>query len=151
MSNEVEIIKERCIKKPCVQIYVSDGLSSAAVQANIKDILPALIQGLKIHKYSVGTPFFVKYGRVRTIDDVAETTEADVVCNLIGERPGLATAESMSAYIAYKAFKGMPEARMTVISNIHKDGIAAVEAGAYISDIIKLMIDKKASGVDLKI
>jgi len=146
-----EIIKKRCLLKPCVQIYVSDGLSSAAIEANLKDILPALIQGLKIHDFSVGTPFFVKYGRVRTIDDVAEATEADVVCNLIGERPGLATAESMSAYIVYKAFKGMPEARMTVISNIHRDGIAAVEAGAYISDIIKLMIEKKTSGVDLKI
>ena len=147
----IEIIKEKCVKKPTVQIYVSDGLSSAAVEANIRDILPALIQGLKIHKLSVGTPFFVKYGRVRTIDDVAETTGADVVCNLIGERPGLVTAESMSAYIVYKAYKGMPEARMTVISNIHKDGINAIEAGAYISDIIKLMIEKKASGVDLKI
>ena len=45
----------------------------------------------------------------------------------------------------------MPEARMTVVSNIHKHGIASIEAGAYIADIIKLMLDKKASGVDLKL
>ena len=150
-DNAKEEINEKCKKRQNVQIYASDGLSSAAIEANLKDILPALIQGLKMHGFSVGTPFFVKYGRVRTIDDVAEAVEAEVVCNLVGERPGLITAESMSAYIAYKAYKGMPEARMTVISNIHKDGINSVEAGAYISDIIKLMIEKKASGVDLKI
>ena len=69
---------------------------------------------------------------------------------LVGERPGLVTAESMSAYIAYKPTVGMPEARRTVISNIHKSGTPAVEAGAYIAEIIKKMLDKKKSGIDLK-
>lgn len=69
---------------------------------------------------------------------------------LVGERPGLVTAESMSAYIAYKPTVGMPEARRTVISNIHKGGTPAVEAGAYIAEIIKKMLDKKKSGIDLK-
>lgn len=147
----IKLIKEKCIKNPQVQIYVTDGLSSAAIEANLKNILPAIEQGLKVHKITVGTPFFLKFGRVRSIDDVCESTGADVVCVLVGERPGLATAESMSAYIVYKGFKGMPEARMTVVSNIHKHGIASIEAGAYIADIMKMMIDKKASGVDLKL
>ena len=42
----------------------------------------------------------------------------------------------MSAYIAYKATVGMPEARRTVVSNIHKDGTIPAEAGAHIADII---------------
>ena len=147
----IETIKEKCAKAPQVQIYVSDGLSSVAVEANLENILPAIEQGLKMHGISVGTPFFVKYGRVRTIDDVSEAIGADVVCNLIGERPGLVTAESMSAYICYKAYKGMPEARMTVISNIHRQGIKPTEAGAYIADVIKIMLEKKVSGTDLKL
>ena len=77
--------------------------------------------------------------------------EAEVTCVLIGERPGLVTAESMSAYIAYKAVVGMPEARRTVVSNIHRGGTPAVEAGAHIAEIIKLMLDKKASGLELKL
>ena len=72
------------------------------------------------------------------------------VCVLLGERPGLATAESMSAYLAYNARVGMPESRRTVVSNIHKDGIPAAEAGAYIADVIGKMLDQKASGVDLR-
>jgi ethanolamine ammonia-lyase small subunit len=82
---------------------------------------------------------------------VSETLGSEVTCILIGERPGLATAGSMSAYIAYRATVGMPEARRTVVSNIHKDGISAVEAGAYIVDIIKKMLDLKMSGVDLRL
>ena len=69
---------------------------------------------------------------------------------LVGERPGLVTAESMSAYIAYKPTVGMPESRRTVVSNIHKGGTPAVEAGAYVAEIIKKILDNKKSGVELK-
>jgi ethanolamine ammonia-lyase small subunit len=44
----------------------------------------------------------------------------------------------------------MPEARRTVVSNIHQRGTPAVEAGGYIADLIKTMLDRKASGLDLK-
>ena len=147
----VETIKAKCKKNPTVQIYVADGLSSAAVAANIGDLLPAILQGLESYKNDVGTPFFVKYGRVGVMDEISELTGATVTCTLIGERPGLITAESMSAYIAYKATVGMPEARRTVVSNIHRAGTIPAEAGAHIAEIIKIMLDKKASGTDLKL
>lgn len=147
----VETIKSKCKKNPTVQIYVADGLSSAAVAANIGDLLPAILQGLESYKIDVGTPFFVKYGRVGVMDEISELTGATVTCTLIGERPGLITAESMSAYIAYKATVGMPEARRTVVSNIHRAGTIPAEAGAHIAEIIKIMLDKKASGTDLKL
>ncbi len=146
-----EIIKEKCKKNPTVQIYVADGLSSASVAANVRDLLPAIIQGLQSHGINTGTPFFVKYGRVGVMDQISELTGAEVTCTLIGERPGLITAESMSAYIAYKATVGMPEARRTVLSNIHRAGTMPVEAGAHIADIIKIMLEKKASGTNLKL
>ncbi len=57
----------------------------------------------------------------------------------------------MSAYIAYKATVDMPEARRTVVSNIHKGGTIPVEAGAHIAEILKIMLEKKASGTDLKL
>lgn len=145
------VVKEKCKKNPTVQIYVSDGLSSAAIAANVGDVLPAIEQGLKSYGINCGTPFFVKYGRVGAMDQISEITGADVTCVLIGERPGLITAESMSAYIAYKATVGMPEARRTVVSNIHKDGTIPAEAGAHIADIIKKILDAKASGTDLKL
>lgn len=147
----IKTIKEKCQMNPQVQIYVSDGLSSAAIEANVKDVLPAIIQGLEVYGIKVGTPFFVKNGRVGAMDVVSEITGAEVTCVLIGERPGLVTAESMSAYIVYKGYVGIPEAKRTVVSNIHKGGTPPVEAGAHIAEIIKTMLEKKASGIDLKL
>ena len=147
----VATLKEKCKKSPTVQIYVADGLSSAAVAANVADLLPAIMQGLQSYRIAVGTPFFVKFGRVGVMDEISELLGAEVTCTLIGERPGLITAESMSAYIAYKATVGMPEARRTVVSNIHKNGTIPAEAGAHIAEIIKIMLEKKASGTDLKL
>lgn len=143
-------IKQTIKPNTKVVIMVGDGLSSAAIEANCRDIIPAIRQGLKMHGLDFGEIIFVKHCRVPAMDPVGEYTGAEVICLLIGERPGLVTAESMSAYIAYKPTIGMPEARRTVVSNIHQGGTPAVEAGAYIADIIKKMLDTKKSGLDLK-
>lgn len=145
----VQTLKEKCVMNPDVQIYAADGLSSTAIQVNLPKILPVLIDSLRQKGLKVGTPFYLRFGRVGSQEHVAETLGAKVVCVLIGERPGLATAESMSAYIAYNAYVGMPESKRTVVSNIHKDGTAAVEAGAYVADVIEEILKQKASGVEL--
>ena len=143
-------IKAECINEPDVQIVVSDGLSSSAVEANIDAVLPAIYNGLKATNLKVGTPFFVKYGRVGAEDSVAKILNAKVTVILLGERPGLATSSSLSAYCVYGGYPGIPEANRTVVSNIHKAGTPPVEAGAYIAELCKQMYDKKASGLDLK-
>ncbi len=144
-------LKSKCQLHPTVEVYVADGLSSQAVEANLRDILPSLLDGLQGLHIDVGTPFFMKYGRVPAMDVVSELLESEVTCVLLGERPGLATANSMSAYIAYRATVGMPESRRTVVSNIHSGGIPPAEAGAYIAQVIKTMLEKKASGVELQL
>lgn len=143
-------IKSKCTANPDVQFIVSDGLSSKAIEANVENVLPAVMDGVKAMGYSVGTPFFVKFGRVACMDHACEIVGSKVTCILIGERPGLGTAESMSAYITYGSKVGMPEANRTVVSNIHSGGITAVEAGAYLAEVIDLMMKNKASGVNLK-
>lgn len=145
-----EIIKQNVKKGAKLQVVVGDGLSSAAIEANIRDVIPALKQGLKKYNLDIDKVLFVKYCRVPAMDPIGEISDADVVCLFVGERPGLVTAESMSAYIAYRPTVGMPESRRTVVSNIHKGGTPAVEAGAYIADIIKNMLEKKKSGIELK-
>lgn len=145
----VQILQQRCVRNPDVQIYVSDGLSSTAVEANVEKIMPVIIEALQAKGLKVGTPFYLRFGRVGAQEHVSETLGAKVVCVLLGERPGLATAESMSAYITYNAYVGMPESKRTVVSNIHKNGTAAVEAGAYVAEVIAKILEQKASGVDL--
>lgn len=143
-------IKSHCTANPDVQFIVSDGLSSKAIEANIKNVLPAVMDGVKALGYSVGTPFFVKFGRVACMDHAGELLGSKVTCILIGERPGLGTAESMSAYITYGSKVGMSESLRTVVSNIHKGGITPVEAGAYLAEVIDMIMKNKASGVNLK-
>lgn len=145
----VQTLQQRCIRNPDVQIYISDGLSSTAVEANVNKILPVITEALQAKGLKVGTPFYLRFGRVGAQEHISETLGAKVVCVLLGERPGLATAESMSAYITYNAYVGMPESKRTVVSNIHKNGTAAVEAGAYIAEVIAKILEQKASGVDL--
>lgn len=144
-------LKKRCKLNPDVQIVVSDGLSSTSVTANIKDILPSILQGLKAAGVSVGTPFFVKYGRVGAMDAITEALGSKVTVILLGERPGLATGESMSAYMTYGGYVGIPEANRTVVSNIHRGGTNPAEAGAFIAELCCRMLKEKASGLDLKV
>ena len=141
-------LKKRCTPQPDVQIVVSDGLSSTSVSANARDILPAILQGLKAGGLSAGTPFFVRHGRVGAMDAVTEAVGAKVTVILLGERPGLASGESMSAYMTYGGYVGMPEAGRTVVSNIHRGGTNAAEAGAFIAELCGRMLKAKASGLD---
>ncbi len=150
-SSQQDIIKKTCGENPKVLIVVGDGLSSAAIEANVEDMIPAIKQGLSGYGITVGDILFVKHSRVGAMDAIGEVTNAEVICILIGERPGLVTAESMSAYITYKPKIGIPESKRTVISNIHRGGTTPVEAGAHTAELIKKMLDKKASGVELKL
>ncbi|GED52130.1 MULTISPECIES: ethanolamine ammonia-lyase subunit EutC [Brevibacillus] len=145
----VRLLEERCQKKPQVQIVVSDGLSASAVDANLRDVLPSLYDSLQSYGLSWGTPFFVKGGRVASMDHIGEILQPEVLVMLIGERPGLVTANSMSAYMCYRPRKGMVESERTVISNIHRQGTSPVEAGAHIGTILSKMLEQKASGVKL--
>ena len=143
------VIRKTLGAEPKVALVVGDGLSSAAIEANAEDCMQAIRAGLKGYGIDPGPTLFVKYCRVGASDHIGELTGAQVVCMLVGERPGLVTAESMSAYLTYRPHIGIPESKRTVISNIHRQGTTAVEAGAHIAELIKTMLEKKASGIEL--
>ena len=134
---------------PKVQIVVGDGLSAAAIRANAMDCLQALKDGLKIRGIETGKDIFVKYCRVGAGDAIGDITGCELVCMLVGERPGLVTDKSMSIYITYKPHTGVSESSRTVISNIHAQGTPAVEAGAYAAELIETILKKQVSGVGL--
>lgn len=134
---------------PTVQLVIGDGLSSAAIEANAMDCARAIADGLKVRGISLGKGIFVKYCRVGAGDAVGDITGCQLVCVLVGERPGLVTDKSMSAYITYKPHTGVSESSRTVVSNIHAQGTPAVEAGAYVAELIDTILKKKVSGVGL--
>jgi ethanolamine ammonia-lyase small subunit len=136
---------------PQVQIVVGDGLSSAAILANAMDCLAAITDGLKLKGISLGKSVYVKYCRVGAGDAVGDVTGCQVVCVLVGERPGLVTDKSMSCYLTYMPHTGIPESSRTVVSNIHAQGTPAAEAGAHIAELIETILQKGASGVALQL
>lgn len=134
---------------PTVQIVIGDGLSSAAILANAMDCYAALADGLKARGIGTGKPVFVRYCRVGAGDAVGDATNCRLVCVLVGERPGLVTDKSMSAYITYRPRTGVLESSRTVVSNIHAQGTPAVEAGAHIAGLLETILKKQVSGVGL--
>ena len=134
---------------PRVQLVIGDGLSSAAIAANAMDCAKAIRDGLKVRGIELGQGIFVKFCRVGAGDAVGDITGCELVCVLVGERPGLVTDKSMSAYITYKPHTGVSESSRTVVSNIHAQGTPAVEAGAYVAELIEKILEKKVSGVGL--
>ena len=150
LLDEASTEKLKAIQNPRVLIVVGDGLSSAAVMENAPNCMAAIRDGLKAAGIESGPGLFVRYCRVGAGDDIGSITGCELVCMLVGERQGLVTDKSMSAYITYKPHKGIPEASRTVVSNIHAQGTPAVEAGAHIADLIQTILEKKASGVALR-
>ena len=142
-------IRDAIVGNPRVQIVIGDGLSSAAIVANAMDCMEAIRQGLKLKGIEPAAPIFVRYCRVGAGDAMGDVTGCELVCMLVGERPGLVTDKSMSAYITYRPRTGVSESSRTVVSNIHAQGTPAVEAGAHIADLIATILEKKVSGVGL--
>jgi len=144
-------LNEKCQKNVNVQVVVGDGLSAAAVEANLRQMFPVVRQGVQSAGLTFGTPFFVKYARVGVMNDIGEAIKPDVVILLIGERPGLGRAESMSAYMGYKPKYGDTDADRDVVCNIFENGgTNPLEAGAFVVQIAQKMRQHQASGVKLK-
>ena len=145
------LINEKCQKNVNIQLVVGDGLSAAAIEANLRQIFPVIRQGVQTAGLTFGTPFFVKYARVGVMNDIGELIKPDVVILLIGERPGLGRAESMSAYMGYKPKYGDNDADRDVVCNIFENGgTNPLEGGAFVVQIAQKMRKNQASGVKLK-
>jgi ethanolamine ammonia-lyase small subunit len=133
-----------------VQIVLGDGLSAAALVAQVPRLLPRLAEALAAAGLRVGAPFFVRRCRVGVMNDVGDLLDPAVVVLLIGERPGLATAESLSAYLAFRPRSGHDDSRRNLISNIHARGVPTEQAAARIVDLARRMIAEQTSGVAIK-
>lgn len=150
LSDEAKtLIQSTCKARPTVQIIISNGLSASAIEENVQDVYLALQQSLTNLNIEIGTTFYIDKGRVALMDEIGELLQAEVIVYLIGERPGLVSAESMSAYLCYQPRIGTVEADRMVISNIHKGGIPPLEAGAYLGTVVQKILQYKASGVNL--
>lgn len=135
-------------QKRSLLIFIGDGLSSAAVEKNAAPLLRALTKMIA-SRYRLLEPIFIRNARVRIEDHLGEILRPDVICMIVGERPGLVTAESLSVYVIYRPTLKSIEPDRTVISNIHRGGIPIAEAARKVAALIDDTIKFQASGAAL--
>lgn len=132
------------------QVVIGDGLSATAVEAQVPTLLPALFEAAANRGWQIGQPFVVRHCRVGVLNDIGEQLDPQVIVLLIGERPGLATAESLSAYLAFRPRPGDTDARRNLISNIHSAGVSHEEAVERILSLAAQLRGQQRSGVEVK-
>jgi ethanolamine ammonia-lyase small subunit len=134
-----------------VLVAVGDGLSPAAVEAQVPVLLPALLDRLRVEGFeSIAGPVFVHLARVGVLDALGDVLRPEVGILLVGERPGLATALGLSAYLGYRPGSGRSDADRNVVSNIHEGGIQPLQAAAMVARWAASMRRQASSGVGFR-
>ena len=133
-----------------VQIAIGDGLSVKAVAAQVPALLPLLMAGAGERGWRTGRPFAIRHCRVGVMNEIGELLRPAAVVLLVGERPGLATAESLSAYLAYRPRAGDSDAQRNLVSNIHAKGWGRRRPRRGFCKLVEAMLRERTSGVHLK-
>jgi ethanolamine ammonia-lyase small subunit len=133
-----------------LQVVIGDGLSVPAIATQSPRLLPLLYEGAKTRGWSFGQVFVIRHCRVGIINEIGDLLDPKVAVLLIGERPGLATAESLSAYMAYRPKASDTDANRNLISNIHARGVSAERAAQRILDLAATMLKTQTSGFQLR-
>lgn len=149
-ENARRLLLAHCVRNADLQIVIGDGLSVTAIFSQVPALLPLLAEKARLRGWALGQPFAVKYCRVGLMNDLGELLQPKVVVLLIGERPGLATAESLSAYMAYHPGAGHNDSNRNLISNIHARGVSTEAAASRIIDLAEQMMRRQTSGVEIK-
>lgn len=149
-ASRAEILR-RCPKGCDLQITIGDGLSVTAVTAQVPALLPAMYRLAASRGWAIGQPFVIRHCRVGILNDIGELLAPVVAVLLIGERPGLATAESLSGYMAFHPVETHTDANRNLISNIHARGLSIEDAAEKIIALAELMMKSQLSGCQVHV
>ena len=145
-----ETLRKLCPRNADLQIAIGDGLSVPAVAAQVPPLLPLLAQGSARRGWKIGRTFMIHYCRVGILNEIGALLDPKIVVLLIGERPGLATVESLSAYMAYRPLSRHTDANRNLISNIHARGVSPQLGAARILNLAARMMSLEKSGVSVR-
>ncbi|MDN3583321.1 ethanolamine ammonia-lyase subunit EutC [Mucilaginibacter flavus] len=133
-----------------VAIIIADGLSAMAISENTLGLLKELIPLLTASGYKLAPITLVEQGRVAIGDDIGHGLKAKLSLMLIGERPGLSSADSLGVYLTYKPRPGLTDEMRNCVSNIRPKGLSYKKAAKKIFYLINEAFTRKLSGVELK-
>jgi len=133
-----------------VSIIIADGLSAAAINENVIGLLSQLIPLFTAANLKLAPVCFVEQGRVAVSDKAAHLLNAKLSVILIGERPGLSSADSIGAYLTYGPKPGLTDESRNCISNIRPQGLMFKPAADKIFYLIQEAFRMKLTGIGLK-
>ncbi|HEV8378010.1 MAG TPA: ethanolamine ammonia-lyase subunit EutC [Tepidisphaeraceae bacterium] len=131
-------------------LIVADGLSAVAAQEQAVKVLEKLLPMLASSRISLGPICVAKNGRVAIEDEIGEMLKGTAAVILLGERPGLGTADSLGAYLVYQPKPGSTDADRNCVSNIRNAGLPPPAAAETIHYLLTEALRRKISGVMLK-
>jgi ethanolamine ammonia-lyase small subunit len=133
-----------------IAIIIADGLSATAINTNAVDLLKILIPMLQSANLKLADLVLVEQGRVAIADEIAQALQAKLSLIIIGERPGLSSADSMGVYLTYNPKPGLTDELRNCISNIRPAGLTCGQASKKTFYLVQEAFKRKLSGVELK-
>lgn len=133
-----------------ILIVISSGLSSLAIENHAVALVNELLPLFTKMNWSVAPIIVSKQTRVAFADKVNDIFKAKLLINLIGERPGLSSNDSMSIYFTYKSKINSTDEQRNCISNIHRNGLSYTQAAQKLTYLAYHAFELGYSGVQLK-
>jgi ethanolamine ammonia-lyase small subunit len=132
-------------------IIVSDGLSTLAALTQAAPVLAALLALLREDGDWKLAPIVVaRHARVALQDEIGAIFRAKISLMLLGERPGLGSADSLGAYFTFGPTIGRSDAERNCISNIRPGGLSPAEAARKLHHLLSESRRLGFSGIALK-
>ncbi|BBL74268.1 ethanolamine ammonia-lyase subunit EutC [Methylomagnum ishizawai] len=134
-----------------IALVVTNGLSSAAVEAHGLPLLRAILERYHALGFKPGPVCVVGNGRVAVSDVIGAALRARLAVIVVGERPGLSAADSLGIYLTYGPKVGNTDAGRNCLSNIRPpEGLDYAAAAAKLAYLTVEALRRGLSGVDLK-
>ena len=131
-----------------VSIVISDGLSAIAAESHA--VAVAKMLQAELPECTFYPVVVVPFGRVKIADAISDILQARLVIILLGERPGLGSPDSLSAYFTYMARNSSVDSDRNCVSNIRPLGMPIPWAVRKLSVLMRESFRIRLSGTGLK-
>jgi ethanolamine ammonia-lyase small subunit len=132
-----------------IALVIADGLSAIATQTHAAPVIRKLIE-IAPGRWQ-GAPVVVALqARVALGDEIGQQLGAQLVCVLIGERPGLSSPDSLGCYLTFAPRAGRTDAERNCVSNIRPQGLAYEAAARRIDWLAAAALARGVTGIALK-